>query len=683
MTAPGAMGKSMAARALAHELSAPIVDLSRLPVGSDSLTGLLARVLGWEQAPLFVNSLRTGKGALVLDALDEAQLAAGREHFLAFLANIANLLGGHAPAGQVVVFGRRDTVETAYLALDDLNLKSTVVSIAPLTYRQSVELIDLELDNKRLADAPFRVHRTHPIPFGKMRDEVLGGIATAIGAQSFETVASIWPFVADFLGYPPVLLVLAEHLLVDNPSNAPIVKGFGLSASAEKSQRGALLREVVEGILDRETRKAQAQLAELLVGPSGYLVSLYKRDEQIIRLLEYVTASEVDIIPPAGLSSADREKYDERILTFLPDHPFLRHRMFANTVFSDYVRAFIATAPLREIQGMARPELLAACPPPGPFFAHFVHALSREIPLDRARENVGDPIAWIAEEHVNDAMKSHVAGATGDPMAYISCVGDLTSLTLVEEDPETGLANSTLAFKLTNISGVLEIFSPVSRCVIISHHGVVLAARGDEVEVGPRVFVVAETIEFGGKRLAVSPDSRQGVASVILVANEAKHDPKIVVKAYASEALWVHWSSAWHQWKQYLRTDVLPSSSDILDPKSVFQVLFALRRILRAFHRGAQNNPMIYWEMLDRLVVGENRIYAATLRGLVSLNLISRVSASYKLHLEELGKYGVSWASVNGPNFAHALNKLHAEVCGIPEVFELIKWRKRDAPGGE
>jgi hypothetical protein len=66
VTAPGAMGKSAAARAIASRLNAPLVDLSRLRVGSNSLTGLLTQVLGWGQAPVFIQALQRGTATIVL-----------------------------------------------------------------------------------------------------------------------------------------------------------------------------------------------------------------------------------------------------------------------------------------------------------------------------------------------------------------------------------------------------------------------------------------------------------------------------------------------------------------------------------------------------------------------------------------------------------------------------------------
>lgn len=168
LTAPGAMGKSAAARAIANTLRAPLVDLAKLPIGSDSLTGLLTRVLGWQQAPAFVTQLQRGEASLVLDSLDEAQLAAGRQHFAAFMKNVVELLRGGSKSRQVIICGRRDAIETAFLTLADLGEDVSQGSIASLTYPQSCNLINSVLDETHRDGKKYVIHRTHSGPLGSI-----------------------------------------------------------------------------------------------------------------------------------------------------------------------------------------------------------------------------------------------------------------------------------------------------------------------------------------------------------------------------------------------------------------------------------------------------------------------------------------------------------------------------------
>jgi hypothetical protein len=264
ISAPGAMGKSVAAAAVAAEINAPLIDLSSLSVGSDTLTGLLASVLGWVQAPRLISDLRSGKAAIVLDGLDEAQLRAGRDHTIAFLNNIVELVRDATVAcGQIIIFGRREAAETSFLVFDDNNVNAIMTAIAPLTHEQSNELIDLELSGKTIGSRPYDVHKTHPVPFGELRDSLFREIAVALGAADSDG-DEYWNEVGDFLGYPPVLLVFAERLAVDNPS-AELAQTRVVSGEPPRHVNyGDLLKKIVEGILDREKQKVRNQLSQAL-----------------------------------------------------------------------------------------------------------------------------------------------------------------------------------------------------------------------------------------------------------------------------------------------------------------------------------------------------------------------------------------------------------------------------------
>jgi len=207
VTAPGAMGKTMAANALSHDRFAPLIDLAKLPVGSATLTGTLTRVLGWAQAPEFVRHLQEGRASLVLDGVDEAQVAAGRDHFLAFLEDVVEVLEQAEKSAQLTMFGRRDAMELTAACLTELGVVPRELTLLPLSKRQAEELIGLTLDDTLVDGRPYTTHRAHPEPFGALREAVFVDIATALGAEQRE--GRYWRDVSDFLGYPPVLLVLA------------------------------------------------------------------------------------------------------------------------------------------------------------------------------------------------------------------------------------------------------------------------------------------------------------------------------------------------------------------------------------------------------------------------------------------------------------------------------------------
>ncbi|MEV1076166.1 hypothetical protein [Micromonospora parva] len=674
ITAAGAMGKSMAANAVASKLNALVVDLSKVRVGSDSLTGLLTRVLGWEEAPKFIGQVEAGLASLILDGLDEAQLAAGREHYNAFLKNVADFVRGGGNRGQILMFGRRDVVDTTYLELNELGIDSCITEISPLTYGQAKDLINEALDRRVSRGLLYDMHRTHPVPFSKLRDEVLLGMARALGGDGDE-IEKIWPIFADFLGYPPVLLVLSEHLAVDNFAHSSGER-FGVKASRAKAQRGLILQRIVEGILDRESLKARTQLAKVVALNDKEISLLYGREEQLLRVLGFMGGADLDVLPPAILSANDRQVYDDHIRMFMPDHPFVSNRMFANTVFSDYLRAYLATAPLSGAFGVQRPQLVASCPAPGPFYAYFSHALALELESldgDAGQGRIGPK---LSEDYIDDVIKSHVASCTYQHYVIIRWFGQTAHMFLYETESRSDGFLSFISFEIEESSGILELTSPVSRCSIITDHGVVISARNSDIEIGPDVFLVADELELHGETLTALADDSRGAAVLLVASKPAVHDADLKVNSYPGSALWVNWPEVWPQWRKYYQN---PSGRPGFDAGKSTQALVGLRRILRAFHKGVGEHPTIYSEMLDRLVVGDSQILGAVLAALLDVEIVFLEQGQYKLNLDKLKSYSISWAAINGPDFANTLHKLFSELCNDSRLSQLLKAQH---PGG-
>ncbi|TNM39672.1 hypothetical protein FHP29_12440 [Nocardioides albidus] len=675
VTAPGAMGKSVAARATAHRLGSPLVDLAKVAIGGDGLTGLLTRVLGWTQAPQFVTSLQRGTASLVLDSLDEAHLAAGRAHFLAFMKNVVELVGQGSSNSQVVIFGRRDTMESAYLALAEYGVEAQQVSISPLAYGQTCELIDLVLDDIVHQGRSYDLHRQHSVPFGQHRDAVLLDMARALGSDA-QTVQLAWESVGGFLGYPPVVRVLGRHLVIDNPaalnsSTAPRTSG---------STRGGLLREVVEEILDRESAKVRDQLRPALgLEPSDpRLGVLYSREEQIVRLLQRSRGGGREIALPGSLSPDENAIYQDQIENFLPDHPFLRGSGFENVVFSDYVLAYETLADTVQVHGTTNSAPNATSV--GPFFAHFVHAMSATSRVD------GDEVAVLREACIDAVLKSYSAGCI-DPSNFVySDNPDQTRLFLGEGvDHPTG-PSDVLKFTISERSGVVELTSPLGRGLVITRGSVVISGVADEIQLGPDLSVFAEDIQFVGKRIGVSSamgstigDSSDNDGRVTLIARgSVDSDPEMKLSVYPATALAIFWSNPSYQWLGHV-LKLAPGSISGLPPAAAWQLMFGLRRLLTSFQASATADPSAFSEFVDRIIVGSNPVFHVALEGLVELGIVSREGALYRLRLARLSDYGVNYAALRGPDFENTLEGLYSDMMKTDSLQEFA----RDESGNE
>lgn len=663
ITAPGAMGKSAAARAIASRTRMPYVDLARVRVGSGSLTGELAKALGFKAMGQFVDDLKAGRAALILDSNDEAQMTSGRENYLAFLTDLAWLLLDAEPKNQVILLGRRDATETTILALMELGLVPPVYQIAPLSKHQAAGLVALTLDLKRTAaGAPFAVHRQHGTPFGELRDALFWDLGKALD-PTLRHGQDYWESVSDFLGYPPVVNALAERLAVDNPGAA--LESFKATPPSEEPVlRGALLRGVLEQIMARESTKVRARVGEALAirEDSPERAVLYGHDEQAARLLSLTGTQGVRVEQPASLDEHDRAKYEELIDSFVLDHPFVSGGRFVNVVFSDYVRAWAISSTISALYAVSRAEFFASLPKPGPFFAHFLHALSASDPSV-------DP-GLVPEDVVDDVIHSFMLGTDGGSAVYVHR-GEHAILFLHNEDTLRDVDPQGLAFQVTEVGGVLVLSSPMARVLCVTDHSVLLRGLNGSFDFGPEASVVTDSLEIDAVSFTALGDNRGGnLLWNFIGAREVEHPAELRVGAVPDRSLSVSWPDYWHQWKAFA---IETSGSKSVPPAIASQVLLCLRRILTSFKSSVRADPSVSADKMDRVIIGSNPVFAAVLAALIGLGLVEREGSLYRVNLDALASYEVSWSSLRGDDPARALLKVSTAVVNRPELLHYLK----------
>ena len=84
---------------------------------------------------------------------------------------------------------------------------------------------------------------------------------------------------------------------------------------------------------------------------------LYTQDEQCARVLNYTLESTNGLESPLPRGFADQ--YEESLRTFLPEHPFLAGRKFANVVFKEFIYAWgISTGHQQQTAAALRSRML-------------------------------------------------------------------------------------------------------------------------------------------------------------------------------------------------------------------------------------------------------------------------------------------------------------------------------------
>lgn len=638
VSAPGAMGKSAAAKSVAAATNGVYVDLAKMQVGSNTLTGALTRALGGAAYDEFASALRAGDVTLILDSTDEAQLRAGAENFIEFVRDLAWQLADGLPKTQVLLFGRSDSIDFTLLALEEVGFAPPIYEIVPLDYPSSCEFIRLHLDRRCDELEIARVHETHAEPFARLRDQTFRDLARALNGDevSERSLDRDWNATRDFLGYPPVLTALAERLQVKNPAE----EIANLESSAHSSQRqlrGKLLVDIVDQILDRESDKVRNALGERigLRADEPLRTALYSREEQIARLLELVGVAGLEISHPASLDSTDRAQYDELVQGFVRDHPFLRSGKFGSEVFSDYARAWAVSSPLRGAWVVREQEFHATLPDVGPFFSHFLAALAMT------------EFAEIPESQLNDAVRSYRAGSVA-PHALVIQQDEEATLYLGDHHDLT-----PLEFKITDLSGALELIGPQSSLTVISDAGVILSGgSAGQIDLGPNVTLVVTELVIQSSKVAIAGRGR-GESTTILSAEAISHPSDLSITVYARGSLAAYFKDPWHQWKPYV-VDI--GHNERIDRATMNQIAIVVRRILTSFTSSPGGALSVSGDKVDRLLVGRSSTSQQTRDVMVEMGIIARRGAVYELDLGLLTSHGVSWNDLHGDDPDRALS---------------------------
>lgn len=651
ITAPGAMGKSAAAEAIAATTKMPYVDLGKIRVGASTLTGELSKAVGEDNYSSFMRALREGNAALILDSSDEAQLRVGRDNYLAFLEDLAYLIKDATPAQQVVMLGRRDSTETTLIALAERGIQPPVYRIAPLSHGQASDLIDVTLDS-----GPERtgVHRQHAVPFGEFRDALFADLANALEPGVASADPDYWTKVEHFVGYPPVVVALAERLDGEDNPKAALEELNSTPRSGLPQLRGTLLRGVVEKIMERERAKVRDRISDALaIRPDDPIRnSFYDLDEQALRLLNLTGTAGLLIDHPAVLDPADRAKYDRLIRSFVLDHPFIVNGSFANSVFSDYVRAWAVSSSLSKLYAENRSQFFASLPKAGPFFTHFLHALTTSESGESS----------IPEDLVDDALHSYSMGAESGSATYAQ--RDERAVLVFRDDDGPG-AGPSFSFQVTELSGILTLTSPVARTLVVTDYGVLLRGVSGSLDIGPDTTIVAEFIEIEAVSFTAFSGPEESASWNVISAKEVKHDTDLTVRAIPAPSLAVSWDNPWHQWSEY----VANLTTDPKLPRRVAaQVVVCIRRVLSSFKASMVKDPSVSSEKMDRVIVGDNEVFKAAFEAMVALDVVAREGNLYRVNLDRLGSYGISWATLRGDDPTKVLRSLTRDIVARPEL---------------
>jgi len=330
ISAMGATGKTTLAKHLSHEVSLPLLDLSKhKPVGDNTLTGLITSTFQIKDLSAVFQGIGDGSYGIIIDGIDEGRSMTNGKAFDAFLDNVVNLCH-QTPNLSFLLLGRTQVLEECWIYLDDKGISTNMISIAPFSLDNAKRYIDASTDGLDSAQKDQYIIA---------RDFVLRKLQGAfvdkrdVGGSDF----------LQFIGYPPVLDAVTT-LLLEEKNYHRIIESLKIEESSELEI--SLLQKISTYILVRE--KDQKVVPNIIGLISSALSSVRQKElsdtcfsieEQCVRLLSYCSNQKISL--KVIQEEAVNTEYEALLEPFIKDHPFLNGRNFRNTVFESLVIAVL------------------------------------------------------------------------------------------------------------------------------------------------------------------------------------------------------------------------------------------------------------------------------------------------------------------------------------------------------
>lgn len=622
VSAPAAAGKSTIARQLAVLRQGLLLDLAQYNVGNHFLPGALYEAFG-DGVGEVLRAISEGRLLLILDALDETQLRSGESNFEAFIEDLAAFAqGAKGEQTSIVALARGETAELVSLMFEDANVALGRVGIMFWTRQQSEEFIDLFLDTRG------ERHRLQRDLFEGARDALWSVVTEVASSSEDEQPAAL----DSFLGYPPVVLALAEYLDVDNFFQ--LRKDLDQLGSAAEGRSGAwgLVATIVEAILDRERGKVVDRVKDRLEpllddDPWSDWGSLYTHLEQCVRVYDWVLKRPTSHAQLPSLPVKLREEYLSSVDMTVPQHPFVGGgRDFASVVFRDYATALVLAKGASNEQAAARADMQSrnqlATPLLGRFLLDFVgegHLSGEDLGLVYesllAQAPTPASVSFTMEESGDDAVATATVELSGTAESVISF--------LVATD------DSPAAFYRRLRSAFLDVSLPI-----------VLGVSGGDFFLGPDVELSTSLLEVQASAVHVVRDKETAVVLEASEYSEGGGPPEL--KLHGEGLFGVRWSPIGYPWGEHVLEDRHTDPAD----ENTLEAFKHLSHILRYFVRHGRGELKSGRQLIDNVAVGRTAERKAVFDRLLGAGVIVPGATEYKVDVDAMAREGINYSDL-------------------------------------
>lgn len=328
-SAPGASGKTALAKHIAYKKNCLYWDLSQIRLGENSFHGTLWRAIGQDKLSDYFEQIISGGTGLVLDAFDEAEMVSGRlgiEYLLNDLDEITK--DGKIPS--VCLFARTESAVyiAEYCKEHNINYMHYEIGFFE-EYNAKIFVKEKILSvGNRFSDVTE-----------KCINEQFSIIKHLLGCEELSK---------SFIGYAPVLEALAGAFDEERNTIKLLESLKGTSVTGTK-----IVFNILNELLEREHKKVCNALKEKWAkkfSDFSEWSAIYTKEEQMVRLVEYILLEDVESDSYYVIEDMPEELYVDYIdviKNFLPQHPFLQNVInqagidFTGPAFRDYTLAYI------------------------------------------------------------------------------------------------------------------------------------------------------------------------------------------------------------------------------------------------------------------------------------------------------------------------------------------------------
>lgn len=646
VSAAGAVGKTTLAREIAYYTHAPMLDLSRRTVGSDTFLGLIGNAFGPQKVSNVFQGLQTGNFLLLFDALDETRVGSGEANFTDFLDDIVRYMTAKPKRPTLLLFARVGTAELVEEWLKENGVGCAHYKIVPFDEDAAAKFVEKRLDLLCEQEGTPAFH--HEGIFPRVRAALFDLIRSAAGYGTESSEGE------EFLGYAPVLVAVAQYLFELRDKNYRTIQNQLESYRDLKLPPSELLRRIVTAVLEREQKeKFLPQLGDVFTTSlsADRLLTLYSPDEQCGHLLyRHFLGARTGPLPnvvPAAL----RDRYEKMVAGQLEDHPFRRGGDFTHIVFRDYVYAWLLSRPDGggDLGPTARQRLLEENFLPSPLLARFMLALSPtpHPPRLRARD-----IGFLYE--------SVLSGARGPDDIRLTLrstdkAGDLTGL-IVDEG-----AKERYEFRLAALQEGLWLWRRLLRADVRVDCGLELGAAQRDFSIGPAVGIECDTFTCTAANLWVVAPTDEDIVVIEARTNIGASQPRI---GGHRDRLFVRWEPLSYPWaERRLRSSSLDAASS-----AVMESFAHLRRILLWFRAEGYSEIARHVDLVNKVAPGGTPGARQMLQFCRERGLIRAEGPLYSLDLKRLSEWGIHWDELRKGELGPEVRRL---------IGEFLTWRNR------